>query len=374
MQINIKKIVTSEDFSRLRESWNALLAYSPVDSFFLRWEWLWFWWNAYRTDKCELCILIISRGEDIIGIAPFYLTEISWKSLYTIRRLMFLGTKSKNIISEYMDIICRSGMEEVVFREIFSFIEKENLCDDICLHKVDASSISLHFFKRLCAEYKYQCIINNMGISPYVRLPENHDLFMDSLSGTMRHNIKTSKKRLYKYDNIVFRKTSGVSEFEADFKELVRLHQWRWQSRNLTGSFSGYFYSFQETVLKEMLLNGNLELVFLSVSGKNIAVLYNIKYKKKIYYYQGGLDVSFDKRLSPGLLLHSYCIEKAIRDKINEYDFLYMGQLDGYKKRWTDQYRKLCDISVTRSGILKIAKDIKTKAGKLLSDNETASA
>ncbi len=110
-----------------------------------------------------------------------------------------------------------------------------------------------------------------------------------------------------------------------------------------------------------MLNNGNLELWFLSVDGENIAALYNIRYRNKIYNYQGGLDVSFDKRLAPGLLLHSHCIEEAIREGLREYDFLLMGDMDSYKKRWTRDYRYMCDVYLARPGIIKLAMAAKNK-------------
>lgn len=108
--------------------------------------------------------------------------------------------------------------------------------------------------------------------------------------------------------------------------------------------------------MEEMLQNGHLELRFLCVSGKNISVLYNIKYRNKIYFYQAGLDISFDRSLSPGLLLHAHSIEEAIKDGVEEYDFLAEGSMDSYKERWSKECKYLCDIYMARARIVKFTK------------------
>ena len=104
------------------------------------------------------------------------------------------------------------------------------------------------------------------------------------------------------------------------------------------------------------------ELWFLSVGNKNIGALYNIRYNNKIYFYQGGLDTSFDEGLAPGYLLHSHCIENAIRQGSAEYHFLLMGNLDAYKKQWAKNCRKMCDIYIARPGMLKVLMAMKNKA------------
>ena len=67
-------ISITEDFILLKEKWNLLLSVSSADNFFLRWEWLWNWWEVFRTSNMELCILLIEKENgEVVGIAPFYL-------------------------------------------------------------------------------------------------------------------------------------------------------------------------------------------------------------------------------------------------------------------------------------------------------------
>lgn len=361
--LHIQRINTFEDFYSLHEKWNALLNESPVNSFFLRWEWLYNWWKAYKEDKYNLCILLVFKGDELIGIAPFYIIKKNWKNILTIRRLMFLGTKEGSVISEYMDIIYKAGEEEAVIREIAEFIVQQDLCDDIFFNLIDASSKTIPLLEQTASDMKFLHIIHSKVESPYINLQNNYNDFLNGLSSSMRHKIRNNNKKLKEYKNIVFRKTSNISEFDADFEEFIRLHQFRWESKKFPGSFSGgRFKDFQKLVMPEMFKNGHLELRFLSVSGRNIAALYNINYNNKISFYQAGLDASFDNKLAPGLLLHNYSIQEAIKAGLREYDFLLMGNMDSYKKHWAKEHRYLCDIYVARTGIIKLAMGFRNKA------------
>ena len=71
----IQKVHTKEGFNSLKDRWNTFLAESPANSFFLRWEWLWNWWKVYGEANFTLCILLVYRDAELIGICPFYLTK-----------------------------------------------------------------------------------------------------------------------------------------------------------------------------------------------------------------------------------------------------------------------------------------------------------
>ncbi len=360
--LHIQRINTLEGFCSLHEKWNVLLAESPTNSFFLRWEWLYNWWKVYKEDEHNLCVLLVFKGDELIGIAPFYIIKKNWKNMFAIRRLMFLGTKEGSVISEYMDIIYKTGEEEAVVREITKFIVQQDLCDDIFFNLIDASSKTIPLLEQTAHDMKFLYIVNNKVESPYINLQSSYDDFLKGLTASMRHKIRDNERNLRKYSDIIFRKTSNILEFDKDFEELIRLHQIRWESRKFPGSFTGgRFKNFQKMVMPDMLKNGHLELRFLSVSGRNIAALYDVHYNNNIYFYQGGLDVSFDKNLAPGFLLHNYCIEEAIKAGLREYDFLLMGNLDSYKKHWAKDSKYMCGIYMARPGIVKHGVQFKNK-------------
>ncbi len=353
--IVITRVNTSEGFYDLRKAWNTILDKSSLDSYFLRWEWLWEWWQAYAEERFELCIFTVVRNGALIGIAPFYVKRYEyWNKLVSGKRLMWLGTSEGSVISEYMSVIVDNGEDDFINLKILEKIKLENICDDIYLHKIDRSSKFFSSFSKAADHLKFKNKILNVTESPYIKIPSSMDEFMKGLSGSMRYHIRRKQRVLENnHDKVVFRKTESLEELEKDLQVFIQLHQMRWNYRNMPGSFSmDRFLRFQKAVMKKMFENGHLELCFLSVDDRAVAALYNIKYNGKIFFFQAGMDTEYDPKLSPGTLLHQSRIEKAVEEGISEYDFLGMGSDDNFKKSWTKNFRPLCDMYLTRSKIL----------------------
>ena len=352
-QIEIRRIETDEGFLSLKEAWNAVLASSLAESFFLRWEWLYHWWQAYKREDRGLMILLAYKGEDLVGIGPFYVTSRIEAGVDASRGLFFLGTCAEALISEYMDMISKAGYEEEVVEAVFRHISENDMADTIALHKIPSSSSTISMLEGLAKgaglgfeERRSEC--------PYIPLQADWSSFVEGLSPSMRSKLRAGRRRLAGYADAFIRSTTDPGELEDDFREFKRLHQKRWEALNKPGSFSGgSFEGFLRSVSGVMLKDGFLRLSFLSVSGRNIAVLYNIIYKGRVYFFQAGLDASFDRGLAPGLLLHANAIEEAIGAGLKEYDFLLMGKADDYKKRWTQVSRGLSDIEIYRPGIIR---------------------
>src|SRR4051794_18820246 len=60
--------------------WNALLAASEQDVIFLTRQYQEAWWHAFGKAGecccCTLCILTLSEGGNLVGLAPFYLAPV----------------------------------------------------------------------------------------------------------------------------------------------------------------------------------------------------------------------------------------------------------------------------------------------------------
>src|SRR3990170_283619 len=351
-------ISITEDFILLKEKWNLLLSVSSADNFFLRWEWLGNWWEVFRTSNMELCILLIEKENgEVVGIAPFYLKRRLLGGIYPLKRLMFLGTQTEgpgSIGSEYMNIICREGEEESIAQYLFDQIVSHNFCDEIYLSKMDTSSIAFNLFKKLAARERFLSMVFNESKSPYISLPSAWEEYLNGLSSSMRYKIRNERRKLEKSTgNVVIRNTCDEIKLSSDFQEFMRLHQTRWLSRNMGGAFSSVkFTLFHKKVVSSLMKSGYLDLIFLSVDGKNKAAMYNIIYNNKVYFYLSGLDTNGGKG-SFGLLLHGYCIEEAIKRGMDEYDFMLKGKLDAYKDQWTKEHRILADLYIAHTGAAK---------------------
>jgi len=353
-----KLISKDEDFFLLKEKWNLLLASSPTNNFFLCWQWLWEWWQVFKTSAMELYILLIENEKgEVVGISPFYLFKGSLGKIYPIKRLMFLGTQTEgqgSVGSEYMDIIYKDEEKGGLFQYLFDHIVTHNICDEIYLSKMDTSSITFNMFKKLSDRERLFSVVMNESKSPYISLPHTWEEYLNLVSSSMRYKIRKERRKLKASTcEVALRKTSDESKLSSDFQEFIRLHQTRWLSRGMEGAFSSAkFILFHKKIISFLLEKGYLDLIFLSINGKDKAALYNIVYNNKVYFYLSGLDLN-DTKGAMGVVLHSYCIEEAICKGLKEYDFMQKGKFDNYKNHWTKDYRTLADLYIACSSIAK---------------------
>jgi len=71
----IRIISDLKQFESLSATWNSLLSKCQDDnSIFLTYEWLWTWWKHFGEGK-KLNILVIEKGDQIIGIVPLMKVE-----------------------------------------------------------------------------------------------------------------------------------------------------------------------------------------------------------------------------------------------------------------------------------------------------------
>jgi CelD/BcsL family acetyltransferase involved in cellulose biosynthesis len=353
---DIRIINTADEFTKLERVWDDLLSQSPANNYFLRWEWLWNWWQVYSNKGDKLSIFVLYNGNEITGIAPFYVRNKLIGGIYPVRRLMFLGTQENDegdVCSDYLDIIYKNSAENEFVNRILTFIINNDFCDEIYISKMDNSSKTFDLIKNESGNYNLLEIVPNEFISPYITLPSTWDEYLNSLSASMRYKIRNERRKLQKCTNITFKIAQNEADMKAGFEELIRLHEKRWESRGLKGAFSNHkFTMFHNRIMPEMIKKGHLEIVLLLENNQPRAVVYNISYKNKIYFYQSGIDTTA-RKFAFGYLLHAYCIEEAIKRGFDEYDFLPKGGMDDYKDRFANNFKKVSDIYIARNRLVK---------------------
>lgn len=352
--LNVSIVTTKEDFHALEALWNRLLAESSSNTFFLRWEWLWAWWEVFGASLGTLHILLVRRGDRVVGIGPFYWTETKQVGLFPIRRLLFLGTASGgvgDVGTEYLDFIINPHyQEEVLAAMSVSLLRGHQFNQWMLLHVPEQAPMVTALLTqateagyRLEEMHRWQC--------PYIALPARWEQFLESLTSTLRYKFRKNLRELEKHGAYSFRTSSTVEELEHDLQTLVSLHQARWEGRGMSGVFSDPAYRrFIGIVSQHALQHELLRLSIVTVSDKPVAAVYNIAYGNKIFYYQSGFDIAFDRKVAIGTFAHTLCLERAIDEKLEEYDFLLKGSLDSYKDRWTQSVREIVDYRLIAPG------------------------
>jgi hypothetical protein len=114
------------------------------------------------------------------------------------------------------------------------------------------------------------------------------------------------------------------AELEEGRRVLLALHAERWRKQGHEGVFArDRFRRFHDEVMPELLrhVDGELDLLWLTVGAREVAVVYNIIYGNKAYAYQTGRAGDVPKNLRIGIAIHAIAIERYIGRKLREYDF-----------------------------------------------------
>src|SRR6266849_572366 len=69
--LSVEVVLNKKSFFSLREEWNSLVE-SSTAGIYQTFDWQWSWWRHFG-DSFQLHVVVVRRGEHVIGIAPFYL-------------------------------------------------------------------------------------------------------------------------------------------------------------------------------------------------------------------------------------------------------------------------------------------------------------
>ena len=93
-------ITTEDEFAASRENWNALAG----DRMFHRWEWMYSWWQSYRSTGELVIAVVMDQNNRWVGIAPWF------KSSSAGRGQVVRTLASGLACSDYTSVAVRSGV------------------------------------------------------------------------------------------------------------------------------------------------------------------------------------------------------------------------------------------------------------------------
>ena len=355
-KLQLRIVDSCEELSQLKSSWDKILSELPEYSPFLTWEWMNTWWGIYKTKLTRLLVLEISDGSNVVAIAPFYIRK---KILPTPCRAMYLlGTgepESKEVCSEYLDIICIPHYSKAVSSTVESFLVRNNkLWDRIELHRILDDSILMECFIRGMVDKRYTINKIMCGLRYFIILPARWEIFMKSIKPSMRRSVTVAHKKLLKNADYKIEVIENESQIQEVMQELITLHTKSWVAKGKPGAFaSPEFCEFHLKIAALMHKNNNLMMLKISVTDDVVAVLYNFKMMGTSYYYQSGLNMQDYAYLKPGVLLHSEAIRDAINRDMSKYDFMMAGQ-NTYKSQYGCQTSEMFNLRIWNKGLKSI--------------------
>lgn len=325
----VGRIIRSpEELRELERAWRDLLARSSTDVPTLAPLWIEAWWRTFGASGARrLRMAVFTRGERLLGIAPLLWRPHVYRPGIPFRRLELLASgepEEDEICSEYLGVIAERGEEEAVATALASMLAAGTLgeWDEIVLPAMAGDGPMPELIARALAREKFVTRLESSGACPYVLLPSSWDEYMSALAPSGRYVVTRSLREFTKWADgtAEVHEARTPDEFERGKRILKSLHTERWGERDAFRS--ARFLEFHDTVMASLMAENALSLLWLTVRNEPIAASYNIVWKGRVYFYQGGRKLDVPRGIRPGIVLHAHAIRRALEAGYQEYDFL----------------------------------------------------
>ena len=340
-----------DDWRRLREHWNGLLATSRANQLFMTWEWLDSWLRVHPEVSTLAVICIHADDGRLAGVAPFYKTDYTLLGIVPYRALRLIGDVDSG--AEYQMWIARADDEEGVCTEIAR-----------CLREMRAEW-ELLWIPYVCswsgAQRTVLQALERCGLGvrtrprdfSAIRLPADYETYLAGMSANRRQQVRRNTRKILSQPGVTVRKITSHDELGPALEALFRLHGKRWRSVGQEGVFdrNPRERAFYLRFVPEALACGWLAMFVLEDGGEMKAVQIGYVYEGVLLQLQEGFDPDYSPHV--GNALRAWAIQHCIESGITEYDFL--GGHSEHKRRWLAVERSGMDVLGYAPGLRSLA-------------------
>ena len=315
------------DSGEIKADWLALQRVSK-SSFFLSWGWVCVWLQQLALDLQPIVIKVWS-GNELVALGLFVERELSRRIIFH-SRAVFLNEypfDGRNMVIEYNGLLVRQGHEEAAYAEAVRYLfEEHNDVDEIHFGAISDKSPLVSIAKDF--NNKFTLLQEDESHSWQVDLDavgDDIDTYLGGLSKNRRGQIRRSL-RIYEEHGPI-----KVTEAQNYLEGLKKYHTNRWKMKGGRGVFANpQWENFHRSLITERFQNGEIQLLRVGNSEETIGYLYNFLWDSRVYVLQTGFNMTKDKRLMPGYVVHSLAIIHNKEKGMKIYDFLHGDSL--YKR------------------------------------------
>jgi CelD/BcsL family acetyltransferase involved in cellulose biosynthesis len=302
-----------DGFKALKGEWDDLLHRSLSDTIFLTLEFQRTWWKWLG--RGDLLILAVRDGEALIGIAPLFAID----GPHGRRALSTVGCTE---VADYLDFIIAQGHEEAVYSALVDYLAGPESPDwdvlDLC--NVHQDSPMLQVLPPLTEARGWAASMTREDVCPVVQLPDTWEEYLQMLDKKQRHEIRRKLRRAEAYDGLSWYIVGPEHNLDAEADDFLDLMAASTPDKAdfLTPDMRHFFRHLMRATHEA----GWLQLAFLQVRGQKAAAYLNFVYDNRVLVYNSGLDWKTFPKLGAGIILTAYCIQQAIEEGREVFDFL----------------------------------------------------
>jgi len=303
--VNIDVVSDISGLRSLAESWNALA--SDFKTPLLRHEWFLACAEAFCPPG-QLSILVARDQDSLVGIAPLVLSPN-----FGAHRLEILGAA---VLEEMSGFLYRtpealSGLVRAIIAKGKPLYLKGLLSDSAEANALHQSRQGFAYFRSV------------PSASPWIPINSSWSDFTATISSSWRSNLRRSQRRAEEFGKVEFELvTPNHESLEGLLAEVFRVESAGWKSRTQT-ALATYapLNRFFRAYAKSAVDLGMLQLAFLKINGKAVAVQLLVRHANRLWVLKVGYDEAY-ARCSPGILLMHRVIQAAFEKGYEAYELL----------------------------------------------------
>ena len=320
--LDIVILTGGEAFDEIQSEWNELHLASEA-TVFQSHAWLRTWWRHFGEDFPfrELHVVLVRQNGKLVGSAPFFIEAKRISTLASTKELRFIGEG----LTDYNDLLLEPGSAraslEAVADHIASLWKK---IDAIHLPEIPDGSPTAVRLPGNLRDAGVNVSTEQCDKCPRLELRDTWAATLAALHGDKKRQLQKKCRQLSESHTVVFETIADPSDLEQAMADFIGMHQRRMEESGKTGVFSNpRNEAFIRDLSADFLNRGWLFLSFLRINGRRVAATFSYLFKDRVLFHMAGLGDAGDARKhSPGIVLHAFCMQEAIRRCAVTYDFL----------------------------------------------------
>lgn len=327
----------------LSSVWNELLVQSEVNHIHSGFEWLSTWWKYFGEGK-ELFVVLVKDDDEIIGIAPLMIHNVSkfYSNTLVFRQLTFLGRG----FADSAGFIFKKGREDIIPKLMDFLYKHKNLWDEIHLTQMDNSTKSFKILNEGFSEEFTNHTDYVIGC-PYLDINQDFDAYNKKLSRSLRNKVERYRKKLESEGETKYVIEYGFTQKLID--EIVRLNQ----MRNIKfGRKSPFLDPVKKAFIRDVFnkLSNKDQVRIFTIRQCEYLLIYSItfSYNNTISRWNTCYNLNYSK-YSLGKILTKYILKYCYENNYKKCD--WMAGVEEHKLHWTKELRENHSLTVKKKNI-----------------------
>lgn len=329
--LSVELVQDDNTFLRMGAVWNRLVDEAKIDHPFLRHEWVRTWWECFKP-LGQLHILIVKEGTEPIAIAPLMFDHGRMYGC-AVRRLRGIA----NVYTERFDLILTRRAKEACRAIWKALAAQSDSWDMLELRQIPEGARAAEYLRFSAFEDKFLLGQWHSSDGPYIPINKSWESYSKTLSKKHLSNMRGRAKGLHRIGDVRHEIVTGGPHLNSSLNEAFLLEAAAWKGKAGTAIMSQPDrLSFYRTLLTRAAEGGWLQLHFLTIEGKRIAVQFALLVHNKLYILKSGYDPHYAP-FAPSLLLCELMLKDAWKRRMVEVDFL--GDAERWKLEWANHTR-----------------------------------